>query len=176
MASPELRRRHRPFRARSAYDQLEVLAPAAARRDGEWHPLRRRGVRRHQWHDRGDKWEAARPISPNEARDQILSVTPMPEHEIGTQIVIAFGPNMPEDGDDLSWAEATIRLAKVAGPAYARRPSPHWFDAEQLADTLFYVEPADTTVREFIAGLDGCSGARAGKVAAEFGKTRTCQR
>ncbi len=114
-------------------------------------------------------------LRPTKHRTEILSVTPAPEHEIGTQIVIAFGPNMPEDDDDLSWAEATIRLAKVAGPAYARRPSPHWFDAEQLADTLFYIEPPGTTVREFAAGLDGCSGARAGTIAAPFGKNRLCQ-
>jgi hypothetical protein len=98
-------------------------------------------------------------LRPTKHRTEIVSVTPEPVYETGTQIVITFGPDMPEDDEyfesELSWAEATISLAKVAGPAYARRPSPHWFDREQLSDCLFYIEPPTTTVREFVAGLEG---------------------
>ncbi len=36
-------------------------------------------------------------------------------------------------------------------------------------------QPAQTTVRQFIERLDGCSGAKAGRIAASFGKNRTCR-
>jgi hypothetical protein len=119
-------------------------------------------------------------LRPTKHRTEIVSVSePELGFDAGTQIIITFGPDMPEDDEyfesELSWAEATIRLAKIAGPVYARRPSPHWFDREQLSDCLFFIEPTDTTVREFIAGLDGCSGAAAGRIAAAFGKNRSCQ-
>jgi hypothetical protein len=66
-------------------------------------------------------------LKPTRRSTEILSIAPTPEHWIGTEIVIHFGPGMPADGDsfregELSWAKATIRLAKVAGPAYGRGP------------------------------------------------------
>ena len=97
------------------------------------------------------------------------------EHPTGTRIVVTFGPDLPEDPDDLSWARNAISLSRVAGPPYARGASPHWFDLDQLVDTLAIIEPGETTARQFIERLDGCSGAKAGRVAAPFGKNRTCR-
>jgi hypothetical protein len=95
--------------------------------------------------------------------------------ETGTQIIVTLGPDLPADVDELSWAEAAIRLAKGAGPPYARRASPHWFDADHLAETLSIIEPPETTVRQFLERLDGCSGAAAGRLANPFGKGRMCR-
>jgi hypothetical protein len=89
---------------------------------------------------------------------------------VGTEIIVTFGTDLPEDSDDLSWAEDAIKLARVAGPPYGRRASPHWFDVDHLAETLSIIEPPDTTVRQFLEQLDGCTGATAGRIAAAFGK------
>jgi hypothetical protein len=79
------------------------------------------------------------------------------------------------DAHDLMDAEAAIALAQMAGPRYSRGPSPHWFDADHLVETFGTIEPEDATVRQIIERLDGCSGATAGRLAAMFGKGRTCR-
>ncbi|MGD0109757.1 MAG: hypothetical protein ABSC06_37890 [Rhodopila sp.] len=96
-------------------------------------------------------------------------------HPTGTRIVVTFGPNLPEDYRDLSWSESAISISLCAGPPYARATSPHWMDAEQLHGALAYMQPPETTVRQFVERLDGCPGAKAGKIAAPFAKSRTCQ-
>ena len=96
------------------------------------------------------------------------------KHPTGTRIVVTFGPDLPEDPEDLSWARNAISLSRVAGATYARGASPHWLDLDQLVETLAIIEPAETTARQFIERLDGCSGAKAGRIAAPFGKNRTC--
>ena len=48
-------------------------------------------------------------------------------------------------------------------------------DAAQLFDALSYMEPPDTTVRQYVEGLEGCSGGKGGKIAGPFGKNRTCR-
>jgi DNA topoisomerase VI subunit B len=94
----------------------------------------------------------------------------------GTRIIVTFGPNLPRDEcHDTTWAAHAVAISAEAEPPYDGRPSPHWMDAAQLFDALSYMEPPETTVRQYIEGLDGCSGGKAGKIAAPFGKNRTCR-
>jgi hypothetical protein len=93
----------------------------------------------------------------------------------GTRIAYTLDDTIPIDTDDLADAHAAIDLARCAGPPYARRPSPHWLDADHLAEVFTTIEPADTTVRQLIEQLDGCTGAMAGRLALPFGKGRLCR-
>lgn len=93
----------------------------------------------------------------------------------GTRIVVTFGPDLDEDFDDLEWATAAIDLAELADPAFARKPSPHWQDADQFCEILASIEPPDTTLRAFVERLDGCTGPKGAQIAAYFGKGRTCR-
>ena len=87
---------------------------------------------------------------------------------VGTLIEIVFGPQIPDDGHALAWARQAIAMAR--GSAYTGRTSPHWYDGDAFFDIL---QATDRPVREFVANLDGCSGAKAGIVAAPF-KGRAC--
>jgi DNA topoisomerase VI subunit B len=93
----------------------------------------------------------------------------------GTRITYTLDATIPHDVHDLADASAAITLAQSAGPPYARRPSPHWLDLDHLVETFHTIEPADTTVRQLIEQLDGCTGATAGKLAAPFGKGCLCR-
>jgi hypothetical protein len=91
-------------------------------------------------------------------------------HPTGTRIIVTFGADLPQDYFDLSWANAAIAISQYAiQPRYTRATSPHWMDAEQLHSALAYMQPPETTVRQFVELLDGCAGAKAGKIAAPFG-------
>jgi hypothetical protein len=93
---------------------------------------------------------------------------------VGTRITYTLDPKIiPFEFDDLADARAAIAVAKAAGPPYGRRPSPHWLDLDHLAETFATIEPPETTVRQLIEQLDGCTGATAGKLAAPFGKGRS---
>jgi hypothetical protein len=84
-------------------------------------------------------------------------------------------PDEPNGPDELADARAAIALARAAGSPYARRPSPHWLDTDHLAETFATIEPPDTTVRQLLEQLDGCTGTTAGRLAAPFGKGRLCR-
>ncbi len=105
---------------------------------------------------------------------QIVDVTAS-SRTAGTLLQYTLGEAIPPDSRDLEDAKAAIALAQTAGPTYSRRPSPHWLDAGHLFETFATIEPVDLTVRQVIEQLDGCSGAMAGKLAAPFGKGRTCR-
>ena len=89
---------------------------------------------------------------------------------LGTRIEIGFGPALPLDPDALSWAEIAIELA-AGGPGYGGKASPHWYDGDHFFELLR--SAGDRSVRDLIANLDGCSGAKAGKIAAPF-KGKPC--
>jgi hypothetical protein len=97
------------------------------------------------------------------------------DHPVGTRLVIEFGPELPSDEGAMSWAQSAIALAQKAGQAYSRATNPHWFDHDQLVETLGIIEPADTTLRQFVERLDGCAGAKGGQMVSRFGKGRTCR-
>jgi hypothetical protein len=95
--------------------------------------------------------------------------------DLGTLLEYSLSADIiPLDDDDLADARAAIELVRAAGPAYGRRPSPHWLDTDSFAETFATIEPIETTVRQVIERLDGCSGAIAGKLAEPYGKNRKC--
>ena len=93
----------------------------------------------------------------------------------GTRLEFTLGTIIPRSDDDLTNANEAIDISRVAGPPYARLPSPHWLDLDHFTESLATIEPAETTVRQLIERLDGCSGAAAGRLAEPFGKGRTCR-
>ena len=96
--------------------------------------------------------------------------------EVGTLLEYSLSAEIiPPDIGDLADAKAAIALARAARPAFQRRPSPHWLDADSFAETFATIEPVETTVRQVLERLDGCTGATAGKLAAPYGKNRRCR-
>ena len=81
---------------------------------------------------------------------------------IGTRIEISFGPALPSDQAALSWAQMACHLAQ--GTTYGGRSSPWWYDLSQFHELLY--ASGDRPVRELIANLDGCTGAKAGEIVA----------
>ena len=112
-------------------------------------------------------------LRPLKVRTEIIETAEV-EHQPGTVITIKFGPSLPENKDDLDFAVPAISLARNAKPPYDRDPSLHWFDLDHLTETLASLQPQETTVRQFLEQFDGCSGSKAGKLAAPFGKNRSC--
>jgi hypothetical protein len=88
---------------------------------------------------------------------------------IGTRIEISFGPALPSDQSALSWAESACHLAQQ-GTTYGGRSSPWWYDLSQFHELLY--ASGDRPVRELIANLDGCTGAKAGEIVAAAGLSR----
>jgi hypothetical protein len=87
----------------------------------------------------------------------------------GTRIEIGFGPTLPNDADALAWLQLAGEVAGQ-GETYKGSSSPYWYDAAQFHELLlaFGTQP----VRELIAQLDGCTGGRAGEIAAAVGVER----
>jgi hypothetical protein len=87
----------------------------------------------------------------------------------GTRIEISFGPELPDDKDALHWSRIACRLAQ-AGQVYTGKSSPWWYDVAQFHE-LLYASGA-RPVRDLIAQLDGCTGAKAGEIvsAAKLGR------
>jgi hypothetical protein len=84
----------------------------------------------------------------------------------GTWIGITFGSALPadKDNDALAWARAAIGMA--GGEPYSGKPSPHWYDGDHFFRML--KASGHRAVREIIANLEGCSGAKAGRITAAF--------
>jgi len=90
------------------------------------------------------------------------------EHPIGIRIEIRFGPALPSDQAALSWAQIACHLAQ--GTTYGGRSSPWWYDLSQFQELLS--ASGDRPVRELIANLDACTGAKAGEIVAAAGLSR----
>jgi Topoisomerase 6 subunit A/Spo11, Toprim domain len=86
---------------------------------------------------------------------------------VGTRVEISFGKELPEDADALSWAKIAISFR---GESYEGKTSPWWYDAAAFHELLSAADARP--VRELVANLDGCSGARAGEIVAEAGLGR----
>jgi hypothetical protein len=85
------------------------------------------------------------------------------EFPVGTRIEIRLGPAIPNGSDVLSWANTAIELAN-GGNTYSGRTSPWWYDAPYFHELLD--ARGNTPVRELVAHLDGCTGAKAGEIVA----------
>ena len=91
----------------------------------------------------------------------VTKITPV-DFPVGTRVEISFGKDMPEDSSALSWARAAIDFE---GKSYNGKTSPWWYDAAAFHELLSAAGPRP--VRELVANLDCCSGARAGEIVAE---------
>jgi hypothetical protein len=83
-------------------------------------------------------------------------------HEAGTKIRFTLG-GMPIDS---SWASLAMEYAQ--GETYRGKTSPYWYTSENFFE-LF--QSYSGSVRELITQFDGCTGGKAGKIAAEYTKT-----
>ena len=90
---------------------------------------------------------------------------------VGTLVEIEFGNEMPGDGEALDWGSTAISLTN-GGPAYPGRTSAHWYGPDSFFELL--QAAGQLPVREVIAQLEGCSGAKAGKIAAAY-KSTACR-
>lgn len=84
--------------------------------------------------------------------------------DAGTRIDVILGAALPVDVLALAWAFDASVLA--AGESYKGKTSPFWYDADSFFELL--QAAGDRPVRELVAEFDGCSGAKAGKIAAGF--------
>src|SRR5215204_4077634 len=88
----------------------------------------------------------------------------------GIRIEVTLGRELPVGPDDaLLWARAAIHMARY-GRTFAGKPSPWWYDAAAFHELLS--ASGNAPVRELIARLDGCSGAKAGEIMAKAGLDR----
>ena len=98
----------------------------------------------------------------------VVSVKPV-KFPVGTRIEISFGPAIPEDANALHWARIATEMAQAVSPTPASRrrggTTPRNF-------TNCCRRAANAPVRELVANLDGCTGARAGEIVAEAGLGR----
>lgn len=83
-------------------------------------------------------------------------------HEEGTKISLTLG-KMPIDSN---WARLAINYAQ--GETYRGKTSPYWYTSENFFE-LF--QSFSGSVRELIAQFDGCTGRKAGIIAANYSKT-----
>jgi hypothetical protein len=97
----------------------------------------------------------------------VVSAVPA-DFPTGTRIEIGFGPAIPPDANALYWALAADEMAR--GQSYAGKSSPWWYDGPQFRELL--CASGNVPVRELVAHLDGCTGARAGEIVAEAGLGR----
>lgn len=83
---------------------------------------------------------------------------------VGTRIEISFGSEMPSDGNATAWAD--LAASMTGAESYTGKSSPYWYDADHFFELL--QAAGSMSVRELISQLDGCTGARAGQIAAAF--------
>lgn len=91
------------------------------------------------------------------------SATPIGKFdESGTRVEVFLGKSIPLD-DPFGWVVDAIELAK-GGPSYAGKTSPHWYDSDSFYELI--QASGERTVRDLVSEFDGCTGAKAGKIAA----------
>jgi hypothetical protein len=83
---------------------------------------------------------------------------------VGTMIEIEMGSDIPFDPNALDWALHAVAIAANGGPSYNGKSSPYWYDGGAFFELL--QGAGDRPVRDLVASLDGCTGAKAGTVAA----------
>lgn len=87
------------------------------------------------------------------------------EDFVGTAVEITFGPDIPGAIGALEWARSAIAMAE-GGEGYGGKPSPWWYDADAFYELL--QGAGDRLLRDFVERLDGCTGAKAGKITRAF--------
>jgi hypothetical protein len=100
-------------------------------------------------HDDGHATATATPVAPR----------------LGTRVEVHLGPSLPIDSTAFYWAHRAVMLAK-GGEGYTGQPSPHWYDSDAFYELCQAAR--ERSARELVAELDGCSGAKAGRIAAPY--------
>jgi hypothetical protein len=89
------------------------------------------------------------------------------DHNTGTRIEVALGPSVPVDEEDTSWAQVAIDSSGDEA-IYSGNTSAYWYDSDSWFELL--QAKGETTVREVVSRIAGCSGEKARIVAAQFGQ------
>jgi len=104
-------------------------------------------------------------------RDGTTAVEAEPaDFPTGTRVEIRFGDALPNDPHAMRWADLAASVGH-SGKTYKGKSSPYWYGHDAFHELLHAA--GDRPVRDLIAELDGCSGAKAGLIAADF-KHRVC--
>ncbi len=82
----------------------------------------------------------------------------------GTRIEVRFGSGLTFDYSSLQWARRAANLAQILN--YKGMSSPFWYDEDAFFELCR--ASGDLFARALVAMLDGCSGGKAGKIAAAF--------
>jgi hypothetical protein len=93
----------------------------------------------------------------------VVSATQI-DFPVGTRVEIGFGAAIPDDADALYWANMALQMNR-GGQSYQGKSSPWWYDAPQFHELLS--ASGEAPVRELVARLDGCTGAKAGEIVTE---------
>src|SRR5262245_8638373 len=96
----------------------------------------------------------------------IVSMEPV-DFPVGTRVEFCPGVELPDESDPLCWARIAI---KFRGRSYEGKTSPWWYDQPQFHELL--LAGGTRPVRELVANLDGCSGAKAGEIVTQAGLAR----
>jgi hypothetical protein len=107
-------------------------------------------------------------LRPQENGDTLAALEPC-SRTTGTRVEVHLGEEL-RSSDALAWARRAAELAG-RGEIYRGRSSPHWYDGEAFFDLL--QAAGSRGVRELIVELDGCTGAKAGRITKAF-KGRAC--
>jgi hypothetical protein len=92
--------------------------------------------------------------------------TARPWQGSGTRVEIRLGTALDDTDSNLfAWAKQAVLLSGF-GDSYRGRSSPWWYDADSFWE-LFQAAGA-RTVRDQIADLEGCGGAKAGQIAGAY--------
>jgi hypothetical protein len=95
---------------------------------------------------------------------------------VGTAITIEIDSAYLDRSALMEWAQLAIQLARQSGPAFTRKPSPLWLDANHIATNMLAAIGPVKTVAWFVAQLDRCSAREVGQLITErFGKGRLCR-
>jgi hypothetical protein len=107
-------------------------------------------------------------LRPQNSGDTLAAFEPS-SRTTGTRIEIHLGEGL-SGADALAWARSAAELGGL-GEVYRGRSSPCWYDGEAFFDLL--QAAGRRSLRELVADLDGCTGAKAGRITAAF-KGRAC--
>ena len=79
------------------------------------------------------------------------------------QASVRLGYGVSAEYDLVAWFRLVMLLSR-GHATYSGKTSPHWYDADAFFELL--QATGDRAVRTLVADLDGCTGARAGQIAA----------
>ena len=83
----------------------------------------------------------------------------------GARVLVALGESIPPDDALAGWCRHVLLFGGCT-PSYAGKTSPFWYDADAFYELT--QAAGERTVRALVAELDGCSGGKAGTIAAAF--------